>query len=80
MRNYATLKALKTMYREEKRQRAMAMMNKLEMEIGTIKSMKNEMKKELDREIRNRSTESQRKHWNDKCYYYKLIYKELIRI
>ena len=43
-----------------KEQRAMAMMNKLEMEIGTIKSMKNEMKKELDREIRNRSTESQR--------------------
>ena len=39
---------------------AMAMMNKLEMEIGTISSMKAELTKEIDREIRNRASEAQR--------------------
>eukprot|EP00943_MAST-04B_sp_MAST-4B-sp1_P005203 g5203.t1 len=44
----------------QKEKNAMTMMNKLEMEIGTIQSIKNELKKELDREIRSRATEAQR--------------------
>ncbi len=43
-----------------KEKNATTMMNKLEMEIGTIQSIKNELRKELDREIRSRATEAQR--------------------
>ena len=43
-----------------KERMAMEMMNKLEMEIGTITSMKAELIREIDREIRNRALEAQR--------------------
>ena len=43
-----------------KERMAMEMMSKLEMEIGTITSMKAELIREIDREIRNRASEAQR--------------------